>query len=380
MEKEKKKRTPVRKAKKIDAEGIPPEKQLFHDIKLNVYPRKISINEITFWPENARNLLDFTILEKDHNSDLADIDEKDIIMALAKRPEMKLADLKRSIMHNGVRVPLIIQDDGTLLDGNRRYFASKLLQYEKEKKKEALPETLKEISVWVILTKDLDDKKKDKILAEANFVPDYKVKWPLDVRVKVIARHYKDLKDAGKQEEEIYSEIIDTFAIKKQEIKDYIAASTLAKEFIDIAGDEKEEFLCRRILESKFVYFWEFYNKACKGQGALRDEELSRSKEMFFKLMRHGKLKNIKQVEPAAKAVRDKYSWQILSESQGDKIKLVQSIFLEKKETKSIEDKIRNFVTWFEEVGEEKLQDENNVTKATYKLIGQLVDKLTKYT
>lgn len=360
---------------KIDISGIAPGNKLFHNVWINVYPTVIHINQIFFWPENARNLLDFEMLTNELDKKLDVIPEREIIKFLAKQPRLKLGDLKKSISQNGVRVPLIVLDDGTLLDGNRRYFACKLIQYEEEDKGRKLSKVLGEIPVDVIKSQDIDEKKKEKILAEANFVPDYKIEWTLDVKAKIIRDFYDERKNEGMEEDAIYEEILDVYSVVKKDVKDYIAAFTIVDEFINCKANRIDELKRRQIIQQKFVYFWEFNNKALRGRSPLTDEELPAVKELFFNMMLNDRFKNIKQIEPMARAIREEDSWQLLIESSGTKIDLVEAIYMENKATRSVDDKFRNFFKWLNKQESENLNKES-LTGAVIRIIEDIIKKL----
>ena len=116
----------------IDISGIVPEKVLFHNEEIDTYRTSVSFEEIEYWPGNLRTVLHFSKLEKEFGKKLVDIVLSDLTNFLAKRDELKLTHLARSIGLNGVRVPLILLDDGTLLDGNRRFFACSYLYHQQE--------------------------------------------------------------------------------------------------------------------------------------------------------------------------------------------------------------------------------------------------------
>lgn len=352
----------------IDISGITPIKQLFHNVWIDVYPKRVHINEIKFWRENARNILDFNLLTTQEGKELDKIPERKIINFLSSQPRLKLDKLAESIKKNGVRVPLIILQDGILLDGNRRYFACKLIQYEAEDERKKLPEVLESIQTYVITA--IDERNKQKVLAEANFVDDYRVEWDLDVRANVISAYYSTCKKAGMSEDKIYAEIFDVYSVEKREVDDYISALKIANEFIRTGDNNNQQLKRRTIVQNKFLYFWEFSNKALRGRSALEKDEIPKVKGLFFLMMFNDKFKNFKQVEPMIRSVRDEYSWNLLVKSKGTKIDMVEAIYKESKAVKSVEDKFRNFSKWLEKLTADKL------TKATYLLIEKIIKKL----
>jgi hypothetical protein len=150
--------------------------------------------------------------------------------------------------------------------------------------------------------------------------------------------------------------VVAVFGIPRQRAVDLLDTLELTKKFIDEGAGEEEQIRRREIVEDKFVYLWEFRNKAMKGSGALEVEtELAEVRDMFFQFMAKGRdnpIKNVKQVEPLVQARRDRTAWSMLKESKGSKLAVVVSMMNEKKEVRKAEDKIRVFLAWLKDVDE----------------------------
>lgn len=351
----------------ISTRGIKPQRQLFHNRSLDVYPTETKLEEIVFWPENYRTILAFDILEAQKGKRLSQISQDEITDFLVHRDDLELVDLAHSIERNGLRVPLIVLDDGTLLDGNRRYFACSYLLYDAKRKNQPRPQVLDKIPVWVIKNDAIDERTRFKILAEANYVRDFKVEWSLDVKAGVIHDYFQNcLKEGRMTEEQAYDEIKDVFGEDKSKVDAYIESVDLSNGFINSAPTEKKNEFRERV-QGKFLYFWEFRNKAMRGRAALDStQELPKVKKLFFKMIETDRFKNFKQVEPMIRAVRDEHSWDLLVSSQGSKIDQVEAIYKEQKAIRSAEDKIRNFLRWL------KQADVSSFTKAAIKLLEEL--------
>jgi len=358
--------------KKIDIKGIKPEKHIFHNEPLDVYPTRISFSKIDFWPENYRTVLHFDILEAQKNKPVSKLSLEEIIDFLVGRPELKLDDLASSIEKNGVKVPLIILSNGMLLDGNRRYFACSYLFHEAKKKDEDIPKVLYDIPVYVIKKRDVNERTRQKILAESNFVNDWKVPWSLDVKAKVIDDFYYSCINEGTSKEKTYKEIRDVYGEDKSTVDAYIETMELTREFISSAPKGKRNKF-RENVQNKFLYFWEFRNKALKGRGALRPKELPTVKKLFFKMMKLERFNNYKQVEPMIRAVRDPYAWKLLISSKGNKINMVEALMKEQKAVRSAEDKVRNFLGWLQTKA-----DPTSFTKATIVLLKKVIRECSK--
>lgn len=364
--------------KKIATRSSKAEKKRFHNEWINVYPTYLPLKAIYFWNENNRTIFTFERLCRLKGKEkIEDIPLEDITQFVAEQDVHKIETLADSIARNGVQVPLIIRDDGKLLDGNRRYFACQWLKMTSEKRHVDPPEALSRIPVQVIRKSDLDEKEtlERKILAEANFIPDLKIPWPLDAQARAVDEYYRQFKQKNKAAHEAaIIELISVFGISAQRANDLMESLALTKEFIKEGGSDDEKIRRRAIVEEKFVYFWEFRNKAMKGRGAYEDaDDLDEVKKMFFQMMAKGPdnpIKNVKQVEPIVQAKRDPTAWKILKESKGQKVNLVVSVMNEKKEVRKSEDKIRLFISW--------LRDADDLTPKAREYLGELSELAAK--
>ena len=183
----------------------------------------------------------------------------------------------------------------------------------------------------------------------------------------------KHLKKHPLTKDQVYQEIKDVFGEVKSQVDAYIESIELSDEFVDSAPTGKKNDFRERV-QGKFLYFWEFRNKAMGGGRSALDhaKELSKVKKLFFKMIETDRFKNFKQVEPMIRAVRDEYCWDLLISSQGSKIDQVEAIFKEQKAIRSAEDKIRNFMRWLQHV------DIQTFTKAAVKLLEELTLKASK--
>lgn len=337
----------------ISTKGITPQKKLFHNEWLDVYPTSLPLSGIEFWKENNRTTFTFERLQIDKRKKLDELSIEEITQFIAEQDIHKLQVLAESIGRNGVQVPLIIRDDGKLLDGNRRYFACQWLQMQCRDRKTPVPRTLLDIPAFIIKKNDLSPELELKILAEANFIPDLKVSWPLDAQARAVEAYYQERRQKKVDHESAISEASGVFGINRSRIIDFLDTLKLTKVFIDEGSDKTDQINRRIIVEERFVYFWEFVNKAMKGRGAFDNPaELSEVRNMFFELIGKGRdtpIKNVKQVEPLVQSKRDETAWSMLKESKGSKLSVVVSMMNEKKEVRKDEDKIRIFLAWLKD-------------------------------
>jgi ParB-like nuclease family protein len=363
---------------KIDTSKIKPQKKLFHNVLVDVYPTTLALEEIEYWKGNNRTLFSFEILQRQKEKTLAELSIEEITTFVADQKIHKLSALADSIKRNGVQVPLIIRDDGLLLDGNRRYFACQWLKMSSRKIENQ--NVLSEIPVMIVRNRDITHEIELKILAEANFIPDLKVPWPLDAQARAVDDFFQNmLKKKGIDKDNALNEVSNIFGITRARVTDLLDTLELTKVFISEGKKIEEENQRRGIVEEKFVYFWEFRNKAMKGRSKYSDhEELREVKNMFFSLMAMGKsspVKNVKQVEPLAQSKRDKTAWNIMKESEGSKLSIVVSMINDKKEVRKAEDKIRLFNAWLVDL---EVMDLSSTAKSYLLKLKNLLEEKSK--
>ena len=94
----------------------------FHGKKIPVVEGYVDPNKIKGWVENARLALEVKVF-KERNAG-REPDDDEIFDIMISNQDFKIKQLSEDIRINGIRRPIIIANDGRLLDGNRRYFSS----------------------------------------------------------------------------------------------------------------------------------------------------------------------------------------------------------------------------------------------------------------
>lgn len=154
----------------------------------------------------------------------------------------KLLELAESIRLNGVRIPLIVTDDGRILDGNRRYFANLYLYRMTDDAKEKQNYEL--LPVWALPPGvSIDDE--DWILTELNAINACQEKWPYSV---VARRVYEDYRN-GMSVEGLAQKFHEW---TKSRIRMVIEACKVAEEFIEHHEDSLE---AKDLAYRKLIWF-----------------------------------------------------------------------------------------------------------------------------
>jgi hypothetical protein len=94
----------------------------FHGRRIQVWEGIANVTKINGWVDNPRLDIELKRFKNDNAGRKPTNDEILNIMVTVK--EFNIKTLADDLRDNGVRQPIIVSNDGRLLDGNRRYFAT----------------------------------------------------------------------------------------------------------------------------------------------------------------------------------------------------------------------------------------------------------------
>lgn len=292
-----------------------PEVKAFHRRKLLGWSGKVKVDRIQGWVSNRR--IDLFVRDFRDKSDRDPTSDDIYELMKGEEQDFELRALARNIAHNGIRVPIILDTDGTLLDGNRRYFATRLAIDNRW----APRDDLEDIPAWV-LTPDATGEDKLRILIETNFLPSYKVDWPNYIKALVM---YEDYYERGQD----FDQIRERYGMGKARVRSMVMAMDLANEFIaqfDDPSDPGKAEQATMAAYKRFVFFEEAHNKL-----RARLDGDPEFKEQFFQWMLNEKFDNMKQVTRLGEIRNDQEAWDAIREDAKDAVKRAILIVDEKK-------------------------------------------------
>jgi len=291
-----------------------PEVKSFHRRKLLGWTGKVDVNRIQGWVSNRR--IDLFVRDFKDKFD-RDPSSDDIYEFMKGEQEFELRALARNIAHNGIRVHIILDANGTLLDGNRRYFATKLAIDNRW----VSEEDIGDIPAWV-LTPDASEDDKLKILIETNFLPSYKVDWPNYIKALVM---YEDYYERGLK----FDQIAENYGMQKARVRDMVMAMDLIHEFIAQCDDPSDPDKAERATMAAykhFVLFEEAHNKL-RSQLDLDPD----FKDQFFEWMLDDKFRGITEVRRLGEIRNDQEAWDAIRQDSPEAVKMAIHIVDEKK-------------------------------------------------
>ena len=236
------------------------ETRYFNGIPITLYRTEGDPSKIKGWVKNPR--VDMVLnrwRNANHMSVDAVPDDKEMLGLMLNYDDGSFAiqDLGEDVKRNGVREPIVVAWDGTLIDGNRRKFA---VMWAISSKGGASPEQhyrLGRIPMFV-LPDAASDSAKESIIIQENYAESLKREWPQVVTNGSIYRRYQVLSNQFPSEQELdirrrVQREFPRFGVT--DIRDRINTWNLIEEFkADYGDDTNEDDLADKINKS-FQYF-----------------------------------------------------------------------------------------------------------------------------
>ena len=312
----------------------------FHGKKLMVWEGAVLTKAVKGWVGNPRLDLELKRFRDAHAGRPPDDDEVFAIMRNTR--EFRLKDLADDIRINGIRQPIVVTSEGRLLDGNRRYYATRLI-LETARRDEQSRADFESIPAWV-LDESCTEEDEDRILVQENFYPGLKVEWPDYVKAQ---RIYQDLQggDPAKTVAQRYnwsaSKVTETKRIMELVTEFIVFATTEPGE--ECEGLGLPDIEAERIAAESY----QFFNEAQKSFRHRLETDFE-FKQQFFKWISDKKFASFAEVRIAERAWDNERARAILMSGDpkaGSKAKaLIDYENTFKEETVEVEQQIDGFV------------------------------------
>ncbi len=236
------------------------ETRHFNGIQIPIYRTEGDVSEIKGWVENPR--IDM-ILKRWRNARhrsvdvFPDDDEMLDLMLDYDDGSFAIPELGEDVKRNGVREPIIVTWDGTLIDGNRRKFA---VMWALSDRGGATNEQLHLLgrTPMFVLPEGAPELHKQSIITQENYAESLKKEWPQVVTNGRIYRRYQELSNQFPHEQElaIRRRVRSEFPrFNTTEIRNRINTWLLIEEFRGDYGDEDNEDDLEAKINKNFQYF-----------------------------------------------------------------------------------------------------------------------------
>ncbi len=276
----------------------------FHGKKLLIWEGLVDVKSVNGWVSNPRLDLEIKRFKDEHVGRSPNNEELFTIMKSIK--DFRLKELADDIRINGVRQPIVLSATGRLLDGNRRYYAVRLI-LESLNAEDASRSDFQSIPAWV-LDERCTEEDEDRILVQENFYPALKVEWPDFVKAQ---RIYADLQKGDPVK--TVSQRYNWNPAKLRETKNIMM---LIDEFINYAttvsnGDEDGLGLSELEAERIAAEYYQYFNEAQKSFRQLLEKDIE-FKFNFFQWIYKKKFSSFAEVRIAADAWENEEAKRIL--------------------------------------------------------------------
>ena len=244
----------------LDDAGWQLETRYFNGIPIPLYRTEGDAIQIKGWVENPRVDMILNRWRNERHMSVHAIPDDDEMLELMLNYDVgsfAIEDLGEDVKQNGVREPIIVTWDGTLIDGNRRKFAVMWALSHRGAATNEQQHRLGRIPMFV-LPEGAPDAHKQSIIIQENYAESLKKEWPQVVTNGRIYRRYQQLSNQYPDEEDlaIRQRVQRGFPrFNTTEIRNRINTWLLIEEFrADYGGEENEDDLEAKINKS-FQYF-----------------------------------------------------------------------------------------------------------------------------
>ena len=260
------------------------ENRYFNGMSIALHRTEGDASQITGWVENPRvNMILNRWRNANHMSLNAVPDDEEMLQLMLDYDDDKnfsIQDLGEDVKRNGVREPIFVTWDGTLIDGNRRKFA---VMWALSNRGGATPDQqhrLRRIPMFVLPEGATDDEKQAIIIQE-NYAPSLKNEWPPYVTNGRIYRRYHELSNQfpNEQDLDIRRRVLREFPrFDVTGIRNRINTWELIEEFRADYGNEYNEDDLSAKINKDFNYFLQA-NDTFRNRNVFSESEF---KELLF--------------------------------------------------------------------------------------------------
>ena len=302
----------------LDDAGWQLQTRHFNGIQIALYRTEGDASEIKGWVENPR--IDM-ILSRWRNAShrsvdvFPDDDEMLDLMLDYDDGSFAISDLGEDVKRNGVREPIIVTWDGTLIDGNRRKFAVMWALSDRGGATNDQHHLLGRVPMFV-LPEGAPYLHKQSIMIQENYAESLKKEWPQVVTNGRIYRRYQELSDQFSSEQElaIRRRVRSEFPrFNTTEIRNRINTWLLIEEFRADYGDEENEDDLEAKINKNFQYFRQA-NDTYRTKNVFSEPEF---KELLFRGIQQELFPSFASVRRLEEIYRHPQATEIFLEGEG---------------------------------------------------------------
>ena len=294
------------------------ETRHFNGIQIPLYRTEGDVSQVKGWVENPRvdMILNRWRNARHVSADVSPNDDEMLeLMLNYDDGSFAIQALGEDVKRNGVREPIIVTRDGTLIDGNRRKFAVMWAISDRGGATIEQHQLLSRVPMFV-LPESAPDIHKQSIIIQENYAESLKKEWPQVVTNGRIFRRYQELSSQFPHEQEvaIRQRVRREFPrFSTTEIRNRINTWNLIEEFrADYSDEDNEDDLEARINKS-FQYFRQA-NDTYRNKNVFSEPEF---KELVFNGIKKELFPSFASVRRLEEIYRNPRATEIFLEGEG---------------------------------------------------------------
>lgn len=295
--------------KQLDWQKPRHEVRYFHNRRVEGWSGYVKTEQIVGWVDNIRIALFVERWKRDNGGAVPTNEEILDWMVNDQYDEFALQELAENIVKNGVRQQIVIEADGTLLDGNRRYFASLHKLRESEKKGDANAKQMVSQLPAFVMSPASSREDLDAVLVEENFVDDCRREWPNFIKAQRVFETYKELKEDGHTRASAIEMLVERYGKKKAHIDRWIRMMNYIAEFHDFHSTTDEE--TGQVAKDEFDIKWrsqerfEYFDELTKAEVARTLDNDPEFRDKVFERLYAKDFKNFTQIRKLPAIAKD---------------------------------------------------------------------------
>jgi hypothetical protein len=365
----------------------------YHGEEVSVWYGRVHVNDIDGWVDNFRvqaylrrwKARQLHPERQASNDDIYDIViEADREEQTQKKP-FHIERMANNIIRNGIQEPIVIYvnstGQGTLWDGNRRFFGTKHIM--KEPKYQAYRDKAQWIPAFVITpTGDpaFDQKIQHCVLTELNFVEKDHIPWPAYVKAEQIYFNYQHQMGVDPTDpvlsREVKKQLSEDYGLKGWRVADrWIKMYELAEQFKEYQEEEhqRDSTDVDLVIQDKFEYFDELSKPGV--WGFLKEEPDARDE--VFDWLWDGKFQAFPDVRSIPKIFSEPVALRVARQDDVNSVRraidtLIANDPIRVKDKEAANEKIAKFAEWLDSF---KREDYKQLERTTLeRLRGILMD------
>lgn len=284
------------------------ETRIFRGNRMTGWLGYVRIKDVKYWDENRRTDLQIMRLKHEHRGQLTN---DQMVDALIDDPDLDIKRLAEDILLNELRQPLVLSNEGELLDGNRRYLAHKWIEKngrQHERQQFAIAKA------WVLTEENSNHQNKNHVVTEFNFLDDFRKEWSDFVKAKFLFEVYHE-------NDYSYDTLFQLFGgpgFSRNKIREFIKTYEVIVMFIESSSDPE---MAEQTAADNFIWFQQLQRSYTD---IIRNDDEFR--EVIYENIREGNIQKTDQLKNLKSMQEIREAWKLFRDGDVDRAHITRQV------------------------------------------------------